>query len=388
MSIFNRKQIVFGLVLLAQNLLFGCSAESAKPMTGASMISSEAMQNRQTGDSQTWFQKESAVVHMVSQHAEPPGNYAVGTYVDDSHAWMRGSSELLRTSDGGRTWMSLKPAAADERLLGRLSQMSPGQLRFLNSTKGFFSSDKGIWKTTDGGNTWQLISPGAFSDLHFFNEKQGWMYLMIDRGSRSYAQAHRTSDGGETWSPCGPIMERDITDITAASENFDYWPHKAYFLNRDIGWAITTKAVKRNKTDGLLYTRDGGCNWELLWENENGPIDPDESFSDLQFIDQEHGWLAGGYYGGLYGTSDGGRTWKTLARANVPPIESIHFKNLTDGWLVSTANQEAPIMHTTNGGSRWTLVYLKDIASSDLPMDWKDGRFLQLLWKSKLLAVR
>ena len=376
-----------GMVLLALSLLLGCSAESAKPMPEVSAVAA-APQVRQAEDSQTWFQKEPALVHMVSQPAEPPQNYALGTYVDDSRAWMRGVGELLRTSDGGRTWMSLKAASTDERLFGRLSQMSPGQLRFLNSGTGFFSSDKGIWKTMDGGNTWQSISRGAFSDLHFRDDKNGWMYFLIDRGDRSYAQAHRTTDGGEIWKPCGPVMERDISDITAASESFDYWPHTAYFLNRDIGWAIATKAVKRNKTGGVLYTTDGGCNWKLVWENKNGPIDPDESFSDIQFIDQEHGWLAGGYYGGIYATSDGGHTWRVIARANVPVVEAIHFQNLDDGWLVSTANQKAPMMHTANGGRTWTLLYPKDISSLDLPLDWQPGRFLQILSRSKLSQAR
>lgn len=377
-----------GTVLLALSLLIGCGAESAKPMPEVSAISSPTPQGPQAVDSQTWFQKEPTFVHMVLQPAKPPQNYALGIYVDDSHAWMRGPGELLRTTDNGRTWMSLKPASADERLFGRLSQMSPGQLRFLNSSTGFFSSDKGIWKTTEGGNTWHLISRGAFSDLHFFDNKSGWMYFLIDRSDRSYAQAHRTFDGGETWKPCGPVMERDMSDITAASENFDYWPHKAYFLSREIGWAIATMAVKRNKTDGVLYTTDGGCNWKLLWENKNGPIDPDESFSDIQFIDQEHGWLAGGYYGGVYATSDGGQTWHVTARANVPLVEEIHFRNLEEGWLISTANQEAPMMHTGNGGSTWMLVYPKNIADLDLPADWKPGRFLQLLSKSKILPAR
>ena len=377
-----------GMMLLWLSLLVACSAEPAKVMPEAPATTALSAQVGQTGNSQSWFQKESVVVHMVPQNVDPPKNYGIGTFVDDSLSWMRGSGELLRTRDGGRVWIGLKPAQTDEQFFGRLSQMSPGQLRFVNSRRGFFSSDKGIWKTIDGGDTWRAISQGGFTDLHFFDDLQRWMYLLINRGSRSYAQAHRTLDGGETWSPCGPIVDEDISDITASSENHDYLLHRTSFVNHDIGWAVATKAVQRNRTDGVLYTKDGGCNWELIWENKNGPIDPDESLG-VQFVDQEHGWLVGGLVGGIYATSDGGRTWRVVANsAYVPPGEEIYFRNLKEGWLISTANQEAPMMRTANGGRTWMLLHPKDIASSDLPADWKPGRFLQMLSRSMLSQAR
>src|SRR5438105_8296058 len=53
----------------------------------------------------------------------------------------------------------------------------------------------------------------------------------------------------------------------------------------DVGWAIATKSVRRTKTQSVMYTINGGCDWDRRWENESTLIDPDESFSDIQFVD-------------------------------------------------------------------------------------------------------
>jgi len=261
--------------------------------------------------------------------------------------------------------------------------MSGGRLRFINPRTGFFSSDTGIWKTMNGGSTWELISRGTFADLHFFNGKQGWMYFLIELNKRLYMQAHRTSNGGESWIACGPIAERDLTNSLSADENFDYSPDEVYFLNENVGWAVGTKAVERNKTFGVLYTFDGGCNWKLLWENTGGPIDPDESFSDIQFVDGQHGFLAGASIGGVYATSDGGKSWRpTGNNAYVPLVDAIHFRNMMEGWLISTANQQNPMMRSVDGGRTWMPLSATDLANANLPGDWNAGQFMKMFNKT------
>jgi photosystem II stability/assembly factor-like uncharacterized protein len=331
-----------------------------------------------------WFQPDPTVIQMISEPAERPENYEVGVYVDDSHAWLTEPHSFLRTSDGGQTWLRLKPTASNPPSTG-LGDISLGKLEFQDARRGWFSSNTGIWKTTDAGDAWMLVSGGSYSDIHFFNTKRGWIDFFIDSGNRRYAQSQHTADGGDTWTGCGRVSEQDMSDVNAAMDTFDYHVNRAFFLSEDMGWAISTKAFERNKTDGVFFTNDGGCNWNLLWENPGGSIDPDESFSAIYFIDKKHGWMGGGYLGGVFGTNDGGLTWQTLASsAYIPSVEEIYFQTLNEGWLISTVNQQNPMLHTVDGGRKWRPMSSKEIAIAQLPAKWSAGRFIQVLARHKV----
>jgi len=363
-------------ILLAHILLAGCGKATALPNREST--------SAQAAEISKWFTEETVAVHMVMTRAQAPQNFEAGVYIDMLHAWMRTPQELLQTSDGGKSWFALRPAPDAEAAFGRLDQMSPGRLFFSDPQRGFFSTDRGIWKTDDAGSTWKLVSRGSFSHLHFFDRDRGWMYFSIESDSHTYVQAHRTFDGGRTWRPCGPLADRKINNDDDASGNSDYVIHTAAFPDDHTGWGIATKSLKRNRTDGVFRTDDGGCSWTLVWENLVNAIDPDESFWAVHFTDQDYGWMGGSMFGGVYGTSNGGRSWVVLANsAYVPPVEGLYFRNHDEGWLVATSDQETPMMHTANGGRSWTPMHSQEIVDANLPEGWKLGRFIQLLAKSK-----
>ena len=363
---------------------FGCSVESGGPRVAT--FPSPLIQNREPSPFQ--IQQGSTVVHMTSRQGQLPANYRLGTYIDESSSWMRIRDGLLRTENGGRTWTLLKPETEeDEQLFGLIFGLLRGQLYFRDRTLGFFSSGTGIWKTIDRGENWRLISRGEITGLYFFNSISGWMHLSLERANRLYLQSYRTADGGDSWQPCGVLQTQDVGDILEG--DFEYWPREAFFVDANIGWTITTRSVDRKKSDGILHTRDGGCSWTLLWDQERSSLNPDESFVDIYFVDQTHGWMAGGFVGGVYSTDDGGRTWQAVVQSpdpyDFPQINSIYFSNLTEGWLVATSNQIYPMMQSTDGGHSWTPISHTDIVNLELPTEWKAGQFVQILARSKNL---
>ena len=92
----------------------------------------------------------------------------------------------------------------------------------------------------------------------------------------------------------------------------------------------------------------------------------------LQFVDPLHGWCwtlggaAGSMGVGLYGSGDGGATWRLLSRttgdgtpstAHALPFgcdKSLTFTSQTVGWASSFCNGGPPYLETsTDGGARW-----------------------------------
>jgi photosystem II stability/assembly factor-like uncharacterized protein len=69
-------------------------------------------------------------------------------------------------------------------------------------------------------------------------------------------------------------------------------------------------------------------------------------FTALQFVDPQHGWLAG--LGLILATADGGQTW-TPQFSGGDPISSFAFVDARTGWAVGRLS----LVGTTSGGQRW-----------------------------------
>jgi len=91
---------------------------------------------------------------------------------------------LVKTTDGGETWTSLKM---------QMSQIT--NFRFLDANTGFvFNFNQELWKTTDGGKNWTKVSsavPEKYPDSYFVNASK-----IILRTSTS---VYHSVDGGVTW---------------------------------------------------------------------------------------------------------------------------------------------------------------------------------------------
>lgn len=174
-----------------------------------------------------------------------------------------------------------------------------------------------------------------------------------------------------------------------------------FFLNAELGWAVGAQGV-------IVRTADGGKHWSEISQVPdvnagNMPLDQKIRnlrngvqtrttgiangssarhpmrcrFESVFFIDENHGWIAGGYEVPYVGrsravvmrTRDGGLTWKAVQNLVVPRFNRIRFSDSVNGWAIGQTGNLFPagIYYTTDGGQTWSS------QSSDNSHAWIDA---------------
>ncbi len=241
-------------------------------------------------------------------------------FVDEQNGWIAGGSQgiypkgfILRTRDGGRTWVFSNPPdttwslfsiwASDTMHLWLISRIDT------------------IYRTTDGGSNWQK-SPA---------DQQIYGICFVDSltgcAVSSYGILEKTTDGGVTW-----VRRTGFPSQQYAIEMSDTLK----------GWAGGDPA-------SVVTTNDGWTTWTQRQIGGAGYI------ADISFKDAQNGLMAG--YKGIYKTTDGGTSWRwdSLITADFKGIDA---KQLPIAWAVSNGSA---IVKTTNGGDTWEI--LRDLDS-------------------------
>lgn len=102
------------------------------------------------------------------------------------------------------------------------------------------------------------------------------------------------SDGSDDWHQADNVPTQVL--LTAVS-----------FANENEGWAAGHDSL-------ILHTKDGGRNWDIVYENPIPDGDVPKPILDLYFSDPLHG-IAVGAFSMLLITEDGGKHWNTVDTA-------------------------------------------------------------------------
>ncbi|MCF8404464.1 MAG: T9SS type A sorting domain-containing protein [Bacteroidales bacterium] len=339
-------------------------------------------------------------------------------------------SEFIRTIDGGENW----------EVQEFYSAYSVNDLYFLNDNEGWVSTSDGrIFKTTDFGATWETLyvnTTEEIRNIHFYTSEHG---IAITRNS-----CHHTYNGGETWSAIpfsgnyyahvdgftdngiiALIAEDDGSALISADYGNSWTLNNSSTLldlftigqasdqrlvvagengviicSEDMGlsWqgqnSNTTKDIldvcfsSENKgwavgNQVLLYTNDGGDNWEekdvftfyimrsvfsinddiIYCSGDNGrvykTVDGGENwveiypqvwevFNDIYFLDENTGFIAG-EGGKCLKTTNGGSSWINIETNLFTEIYCVYFKDSIWGWLGSANG----LFYTNDGGNSW-----------------------------------
>jgi photosystem II stability/assembly factor-like uncharacterized protein len=112
----------------------------------------------------------------------------------------------------------------------------------------------------------------------------------------------------------------------------------------------------------LLFLGPQTANAEWVKRNTNSFA----WFKDIQFINQNVGWIAG-TDGVLLSTADGGKTWVQTKKFTNDALIQIHFTSDTDGWLLCERNVYARgnfatsyLRKTIDGGRTWEKIEFQD----------------------------
>ena len=224
-------------------------------------------------------------------------------FLSAEQGWLVSVGRLYWTSDAGKNWLDISPAAVE-----RADFLPSGQAWALSTQPpqraGFFhSSDWGLtwesldmalppgdwqalqlefnspstgWvvlkkvtsqafdigmlmKTSDGGHTWQTYELPTAQAIDFNSKSEGW--LTTEAGEISY----HTMDGGITWLPAQP--DKNIINALSlpAGTSLSGWQ------TNGLGWAVTSEGncTGEKSTPGftcqanpaLWQSPDGGQTW-------------------------------------------------------------------------------------------------------------------------------
>ena len=197
-------------------------------------------------------------------------------------------SALLKTEDGGMTWTDIAPTI-HPRPAGICGISAPDPLNIYAC--GIWRSPAFIIKSTDGGLTWTYKDMSAVAtrliDIFFLNKDTGFATGTANPGTDGGILLY-TTDGGANW---------QVKFKTFAADDM-VWkiqtPDSAYFFASVQGTPAHPARIWRSDKNGL--------NWSSV------QITP--TYADIQmvgFIDRMTGWAGG--WDGLYKTTDGGNTW-------------------------------------------------------------------------------
>jgi photosystem II stability/assembly factor-like uncharacterized protein len=205
---------------------------------------------------------------------------------------------------------------------------------FINNTVGclageqVFSDTKGtVTMTTDKGKTWSVkrgLVKGRLLGVYLADAMHGWA---VGEGGAAVA----TTDGGASWKVQTSKTTVDLYDV--------------HFISPTKGWAVGANST-------VVGTSDGGSTWNILsGGTPSGNVGEGEvMFMGVCFINDNVGFVAGaGDKGEVRQTTDGGKTWKTVATTE-DGLFDVDFADALRGWAVGKFGQ---VVATVDGGKTW-----------------------------------
>lgn len=260
-------------------------------------------------------------------------------FVDPQNGWVSGQEGIiLHTKDGGRTWERQK-SAASVYLFG---------LDFINAREGWVVGDRATTlHTVDAGETWRIAKLGTAQQMtadeellaadpvlygvHFLNSDTGWVVGEL-------GNIYFTADGGKNWT----------TQQSSLLGGGIYNPLDlpTFF---GLSFADATTGVAAGLEGKIARTRDAGKTWSFE------PFKLDLPFVDPLFqpflFPNGTGWAVGAA-GEVVRQAEAGAPWQraSLGMEILTWLRGIDFVDEQNGWIVGGYGL---ILHTTDGGESW-----------------------------------
>jgi photosystem II stability/assembly factor-like uncharacterized protein len=216
------------------------------------------------------------------------------------------TGKIFRTTDAGETWINISFSISDSATDG--PKQICGLSHFENSFYGvgwWGAKRARFYVSHDAGQTWTtrfLDSSLAtcLVDVHFISKDTGFVAGGVKDQVPMYSFESvilKTTDGGQSWT-------KVFSDTVLRGR---VW--KLQFLSRRLAFGAIEPLFDNDTVVGLR-SNDGGNNWVFMPAGR----DTARGFVGTQgigFIDSLHGWI-GGYYSGLWETSNGGGSWTKI----------------------------------------------------------------------------
>ena len=254
---------------------------------------------------------------------------------------------------------------------------------------GWLKTDSAILRTTDGGESWVDVTPSAIREALSTAGNGGSgdfeaAFSQADYALAAYAMGNeawifRTSDGGQSWEESRLALQEEVQGITSM-----------VLADEAHGWLLATRGVGAgNDWVDLYHTEDGGANWGFLAGSESeknpaGGISSGGIKSGLSFSSPQKGWLTGSapidlVY--LFRTLDGGLSWQpyhqplpegaSFSNSSYPPIFFDENQGILPAVLITLSNEPGLLFYETqDGGETWVPIVL--LEGEITAWDWVD----------------
>ena len=258
-------------------------------------------------------------------------------------------------------WRSIGPGAMGGRISG--IEGVAGNPRLLYAATG----SGGLFQTVNGGVTWKAIfeRPETISigDIAIDPKNPDSVWVGTGeanvRNSVSFGSGmYYSGDGGKTWEHRGldqtMTISRVLLDprdprrvlVAAVGHPFGPNPERGVFLSADAGHTWR-KAL-------YIDDRHGASDLEL------DPSNPDVLFAGMwQFDRKPWRYDSGGIGGGLFKSTDGGKTWRKITRGFPPLMGRIGVKVAPGNpriVYVIAETREGTLFRSSDGGESFEVV--------------------------------
>lgn len=219
-----------------------------------------------------------------------------GIAIDPNHAGILSAATLsagiFRSTDFGASW---QPSGLQDRTLYRLGYNH-------GASALYAATALGVSRSRDQGVTWEHLgqqTPYVFS-LASHPGRPGVIYLGTFAG-----QVYRTTDGGQTWSSCGPgLPQADIVRLAVDGQ--------------------TGTVYAAAKLYGIYKSVDDGATWQFTATIDG--FTRDSAITSL-CVDRNGAVLTAGSPVGAFRSLDGGSSWS----ASLDGLTSLEVTSLACG---------------------------------------------------------
>ena len=225
-------------------------------------------------------------------------------------------------------------------------------IQFLNTNLGYLAGSGQIWKTTDGGQQWTDIYDSGTANFRAIQ------FLDANVGwIWGYRTLMETSNGGKSWH----VQHHSASPIVSLS-----------MVSPQAGFAVigTPSAPSGPGGPGNAFyeTSNGGKSWHTVAT----PFHP----LAVTFANAEDGWVVGDNH--VWATSDGGHEWiPTLEMGSTVPMAATIRAQGHHLWVLlqgqSGMNQTSYTLFEKTAGKSWQVVLAKSTAGAGPAPDAPQG---------------
>jgi photosystem II stability/assembly factor-like uncharacterized protein len=324
--------------------------------------------------------------------------------IDSAGAFAPAARWLYRTDDGGRSW---QPVAADAQLAyATLDCVSVSRCWALTTSP--IDSSTRLYETTDGGRTWSQVAgpttqptppplPAQQTITGVIEKPPGPIGLptsaQLSAPSTNVVWAlmvnqylYRSTDRGVTWQqePLPPSKNFCPAHVSPCPYPL---PTEISFVSDQEGWFMSGESGQTQcNAEAIMiwHTTDAGATWQ--WLGSNG-IAPSQCKAGLSFVDSNRGFLSAWdpkHRPIVYGTTDGGQTWKPSQPVPTPPFKTVCLDCiamqagivrafgstlLVPVWQQS-GSTDRYVFRSTDGGATWTYVTTGSVSAFVTASRW------------------